>query len=151
MARPRHWATQIGNIRTTLETWESGPLGIGQVQDLFVIGRSSAYHIMQQAGGIAGFVGADDLLRWLEESEEGQEAQFRQNVIAARQPKAYVSPFVRWTRLRDLEDKVRFEDGELRVKFSSLEELVGTLFRLAKAMIHDWPEFQKQCERKPSL
>lgn len=154
MPRPRPWADQAQKIRATLERWEHSlkavgftpnPLSAREVQELFGIGRSAAYDLMNEAGGAAGFVGVDDLLRLLRSPETQMAAEDATRRVGET-VLLPVTPDTLATFQGEIgELPVRFEGDEFIVKFTSALDLAETLFAVGQAMLRNWPLFQKLC------
>lgn len=59
--------------------------------------------------------------------------------LVARRITLDASPAPR--RLPDLPEMIQLQPGELRIRFSTAEELAGLLFQLSQAMAGDWERF----------
>jgi len=133
-----------------LEVSQATVLTRPEVQNLFGIGRSAATTLMHKAGAPAGFqyITRWDLLGWLKESDEAQQARYTANQQRARKAKTKVSPLVVFTRFADL-SQVKFEPpsggkkGVMHVEFSTLDDLKVTLYSLARAAINEYDVLEK--------
>lgn len=165
MPRPKPWLGRIANIVKHLEQLPDLSLTRRDVQQLFGIGRSAATDLMDVVGirpvrapDGGTLVTTDALLHYLRNSHDAEnamaEAARRQRLAAQlaeaseeqklRSIRLPVSPADQWCTLADLPN-ITIENGILRVAFSSPEELMADLYRLAKAAGNDWDAFLRAC------
>ena len=65
---------------------------------------------------------------------------------AARRIQVPTQPDARDRRVRDLTSDIFLKPGELRIRFSSAQDLAAKLFELSQAMVNDWNAFLDRIE-----
>lgn len=162
-ARPV-WFQRVGAILEQLRSLPSPFLDRATVEQLFGLHRRRAHYLM---GGWGGFqvgrtflVARQDVIEALERVQAGDEFHrerkrkvkvweavetARRNFLA-RQVLIAAAPDAFNRRWSDLPPGVRLEAGELRVPFSSTEDLLGRLFELSQAIANDFEQFRRWTE-----
>ena len=168
MPRPKPWVPRIPQIIEHLKKRDSTHLTRVEVEELFDIRHSAASDLMNLAGrSSTGLVSREALITYLQCSPEGQAAQQeleRRRKVARvlnesaedlkyRGVELPVTSLDEWARFRDLPD-VRFERDQhgsmLIVRYSSVLDLLATLWRFVKAVGNEWQEFLKLAGEKQS-
>lgn len=165
MARPKPWISRLPLIKQTLRDSGQDSFSRRDVELLFSIQRSAAGELMNVVGltaaveaGEQGFVSAGKLLDYLTYGPEAQaaeqDARRRHNLAVKlneageeqklRSVRLNVTAADEWAKLNELPN-VSIENGALRIAFSSAEELVTDLYRLAKAAGNDLDAFARMC------
>ena len=159
MPRPVKWSRDLQSIRdrtlrSKTETWARKDL-----EALFGIGPSSAQTLTKAIGGVQAvgashFVDRGSLLAFLDEmiAADSVEAALQKRLLEADpvpQPKALqvsLPDDLRHARLPDLPGNVTLEPGRIKIRATSAEAMVESLFTLALIMQNDLDRWSQVIE-----
>src|SRR3954466_8077902 len=159
------WFPRLPQILNELRALDSVPFLDRQAfERIFRVKDRRARVLMSRCPGVrignAWAVDRRQLIAWLESLQQGEEFQWeqqrRQRVAAlyeqakrehpARQVQIPVSREALGRTLSSLPADIRFLPGELRIRFSSFEDLLTKLFDLGQAVQNDFDTFGKLLE-----
>lgn len=156
------WFHRLDEILEALRASEISHLDRLAVEKLFRVRERRARQIMTGLSGLqvgnAFAVERLALIARLEETASGERFQFeisrRKRVaedlertrrqLAARLVRIPAAAGVRDRSVRELGAGIELRPGELRIGFSSAEDLAGKLFELSQAMANDWHAFAQK-------
>jgi hypothetical protein len=156
------WFLQLPRILEELESIPAAVIDRESVESLFRVKRRRAQQLMAAFGGfLAGrtflverrqLMDALDAWRGGEafDREERRKARLAEQVeearrsIAARKVRIPLAPKPR----NELPEGVELGNGQLRITFSSAEELLTRLFALSQAIAEDFPRFEAAVQSK---
>ena len=158
------WFHRLDEIVTDLRALETSHLDRLAVQKLFHVGERRARQLRAGLPGLqvgnAFAVERPALLARLENTAAGERFQWEvsrrtrlsekldatRRELAARRVRIPAAAGARDRSVRELGDGIELRPGELRIAFSSAENLAARLFELSQAMANDWPAFVRQVE-----
>jgi hypothetical protein len=166
MARPKSWLVRLPLIVENLEASAIESFSRPEIERLFQISRSQATQLMSVAGAVRPGPGVDatlsreNLLFYLRHSPEGQDAMVevarrkRLGATIKQADKDLIFHTVQipcteadeWAGFDDLPN-LSLTPGVLTVVFSDPLDLMGQLYRFAKAAGADWEAFLQMYER----
>jgi hypothetical protein len=129
------------------------------IESLFQVSRRHASRILQRMGahhiGGAMVISAEDLLLRIEQLQQDKNVQFEQRrrerleqqLLNARREirsrRIAIHPLQGLTTIHALPHEIRFEPGELHVRFNTPVELLQRLMVLAEAIADNWEAFER--------
>jgi hypothetical protein len=163
MPRTKSWIDRIPLILQHLETDASPVYDRRGVETLFGIARFRATELMKIAGatvehGKEASVTRQNLKYYVEHCPEAklymEELERKEKLASRLRQAAHPIHGLRdsdeWTRLDDLPN-VAITPGQLRIVFTSRDDLVATLYKLAKAAANEWDQFGQMCEEPQAV
>jgi hypothetical protein len=172
MARTKPWVPRIPQILQAVESSEVPYWTRPEIEQLFGIGRSAAWELMQLVGvspgaaqGAEHRVTRSNLLHYLKHGREG--AEYAQEQARKKKLAGHLNAAARQQQLRSIKLPVERSQewllkdlanvsiaassgggGTMLVVFSDALDLAGQLYKLAEAMGAEWDQFVELCEGK---